>query len=87
MVFQHIGSESVIKNILIEMDRVLKHGGTMTLQFRGVGNFEQNCSGNTWHGIATTVEFIYEFADEVGIDVVEHTGSGTDWFWVTFKKV
>jgi SAM-dependent methyltransferase len=86
IVFQHIGSKSVITNILKEFVRLLDKGGRMRLQFRDVPIPMDDSKGNTWHGSQIGLSFIRPFAEEHGLTLESHQGEGTEYFWVTLIK-
>lgn len=86
MVFQHIGSETVISNILEEMNRVLKEDGVMHLQFRDMPIPDNNIAGNTWHGAQIGAEFIEKFFNLHEYTNLKCEGHGTESFWVTLIK-
>lgn len=86
IVFQHIGSRSVINNILKDCVRLLDDGGTMRLQFKDTPIPSENCEGNTWHGSQIGVPFITRFCLDNNLEFKDYEGEGTEYFWVTLKK-
>lgn len=88
-VFQHIPSRDAVLNYLREAHRVLKPGGVLRCQIRGIPPtpLELKYSSNTWLGCFFSAEEMAEFARAERFPLVEISGIGTQYMWTTFQKL
>jgi len=91
VVFQHIPDKKIIRNYIKEVSRVLKPNRCFRLQVRGVHYIDpvkmrlfEKPFNSTWLGAQFSSKEIYEIANENGFGVVEESGEGTEYYWLTF---
>lgn len=81
--FQHFPSESLIKDYLDEVYRVLKSEGIAKIHLRtGLGTYK-------WHwfyGLAVTPELVRRIAKQAGLNVLRSEVEGIKNLWVTLGK-
>jgi ubiquinone/menaquinone biosynthesis C-methylase UbiE len=85
IVFQHIPSYDVISSYCREVFRVLRPGSPFKFQVQGgtnIGNYQLD----TWLGYPISPEAAAELAKESGFELEYQTGSGTQYFWLWFRK-
>ena len=98
IVFQHIPKELIVKNYIKEIARVLKPNSCFRFQVRGthpidpiklrllenIGEKKPICSDDTWIGVQFSSQEMYEIAEEFGFEIIEESGEGTEYYWLTF---
>ena len=89
LVFQHIPSQEVVLNYLREAQRVLKAGGVLCCQVRGVAPLasEMSRETDTWTGCHFNAGEIAQFSREEAFPLVAISGLDTQYLWTTFRKV
>jgi SAM-dependent methyltransferase len=87
-VFQHIPSREIVLNYLRESQRVLKPGGVLCCQLRGMPPLDTEMSRETetWTGCYFNAGEIAQFAKEQAFPLVEISGLDTQYMWTTFRK-
>ncbi len=85
IVFQHIPALTVIESYCKEVFRVLKPGGLFKFQVQGASGARQG-HHNTWNGISISLKESEDLAENSGFDMEAHSGAGTQYFWLTFRK-
>ncbi len=88
LVFQHIPSVEVITRYLEESLRVLKPGGALCCQTRGVaapfsGPGEEN---DTWNGCVYGPDQAFDLSRKCGMHLLQLTGAGTQYMWIVGRK-
>lgn len=88
IVFQHIPSKDVVLGYLREAQRVLKPGGVLVCQLRGVSPIDSELKPGceTWTGCWFTAEEIVEFAASRNFPLVSLAGLGTQYTVTVFRK-
>ncbi|HEY2123898.1 MAG TPA: class I SAM-dependent methyltransferase, partial [Chthoniobacterales bacterium] len=88
IVFQHIPERETVLNYLRESQRVLKPGGVLRCQIRGIApppsEMFDHCE--TWTGCFFTAAEICRFAQEHAFPLVTLSGVDTQYMWTTFRK-
>jgi len=87
-VFQHIPSRDIVLNYLREAQRVLKPGGVLCCQLRGMPPLptEMSRESETWTGCHFSAGEIAQFAGERAFPLVDISGLDTQYMWTTFRK-
>jgi SAM-dependent methyltransferase len=87
IVFQHIPSREIVLNYLREARRVLKPGGVLCCQIRGVAppESEMRRETETWTGCYFDGAEIERFAREQSFPLVAISGLETQYMWTTFR--
>lgn len=75
--FQHIPYRDAIVNYLREVHRTLKPARLFKFQVQGVKREEVD----TWTGVGFSEQEMLDLADEIGFDVMDMKGQGTQYFW------
>ena len=88
IVFQHIPSKDVVLGYLREVQRVLKPGGVLACQVRGVSpiDSEMKPGCETWTGCWFTADEIVAFAGAQKFPLVALSGFGTQYAVTVFRK-
>jgi SAM-dependent methyltransferase len=88
IVFQHIPDRNIVLNYLREAQRVLKPGGVLCCQIRGIAPVasEIGRESETWTGCFFNAEEIAQFAREEAFPLVALSGLDTQYMWTTFRK-
>jgi ubiquinone/menaquinone biosynthesis C-methylase UbiE len=84
VVFQHIPRQAIIENYIREASRVLRSGSLFKFQTQGYPIAEH--LANTWVGVGFTEKQMRKIAARSGFEIVESTGAGTQYYWLTFTK-
>lgn len=87
-VFQHIPSADIVISYLSEAQRVLRPGGVLRCQIRGVAPLpsEMLRASGTWTGCWFTAEDLAKFSKERRFPLVAISGLNTQYMWATFRK-
>lgn len=85
VVFQHIPSHDVIENYVREVHRLLRPGALFKFQVQGWETINTS-PGDTWHGVAYSVDQAREMAERCGFEFRHHYGAGQQYFWLWFFK-
>ena len=83
IVFQHIPEKHIIHNYFQEVSRVLESGGIFRIQLNGV---DEKTEINTWNGVHFTHDEIISIASKNNFSILEESGIGTKYYWLTLKK-
>jgi len=83
IVFQHIPDKSIILNYFQEVSRILKPNSIFRIQLSAMN---ENTQINTWNGVHFTLEEVHELATKTDFMVIEESGMGTKYYWLTLKK-
>ena len=88
VVFQHIPDKDVVLNYIREAQRVLKPGGILACQLRGVipGATELKPGAETWTGCWFSAEEIVTFASAQSFPLVAISGIDTQYTMTVFRK-
>ena len=88
IVFQHIPSEDIIKNYILDINRVLKVGGVALLHGRDIQGVhtDDNYSGNTWHGCQFGPELLKKSIENTSLKIISEEGIQTERYWVLLQK-
>ncbi|MEE8176947.1 MAG: class I SAM-dependent methyltransferase, partial [Acidobacteriota bacterium] len=88
LVFQHIPSRAVIQNYIRETARVLKPGGAFKFQLQGYQDPDYRWSKkDTWHGQTFSFAEAARMLAEAGFYLLSVTGAGTQYFFLTARKL
>ena len=88
LVFQHIPSRTVIQNYIREAARVLKPGGALKVQLSGYQSpGYRSGEKDTWHGQAFSFPEATRMLAEAGFYLLSATGEGTQYFFLTARKL
>ena len=88
IVFQHIPSRKIIDGYVGEVSRVLRPGSLFKFQVQGhrdAGSHEPR--RNTWLGASVSDAEAEEMAARHGFEFERSEGSGTQYFWLWFRKI
>jgi SAM-dependent methyltransferase len=85
IVFQHVPSRAAVSKYFREAARVLKGAGVFRFQVDG-RRPPRFRPPNTWRGVRYEAAELRRELDAVGFDVVETTGEGTHYLWVTARR-
>lgn len=85
IVFQHIPSLAVIRSYCREAFRVLKPGGLFKFQVQGLTTFRRG-RRDTWTGYQISRWQAKMLARTAGFVVERSEGSGTQYYWLWFRK-
>jgi 2-polyprenyl-3-methyl-5-hydroxy-6-metoxy-1,4-benzoquinol methylase len=83
IVFQHIPEKNIINNYFQEVSRVLESGGIFRIQLNGM---DEKIEINTWNGVHFTHDEIVSLASKNNFSILEESGTGTKYYWLTLKK-
>lgn len=83
IVFQHMPSESVIRENLREVKRVLKKNGIAKIQFRGGHTVRK---GTWFYGPTFTKERTQKLLDDVGLKAIDMGDDSVKRFWLWLTK-
>ncbi|HWF11467.1 MAG TPA: class I SAM-dependent methyltransferase [Bryobacteraceae bacterium] len=88
IVLQHIPDRDIVLNYLRESQRVLKPGGVLRCQLRGVAPppSEMGVESGTWTGCFFSAEDILRFAHQESFPLVALSGVDTQYMWATFRN-
>lgn len=88
IVFQHIPDREIVLNYLREAHRVLKPGGILCCQMRGVAPLasEMSRETSTWTGCWFTSDEVALFSRQESFPLVAISGLNTQYMWTTFRK-
>jgi SAM-dependent methyltransferase len=87
VVFQHIPLKAVVLNYLREIRRVLKPGGILLCQLRGLpASTRGGAQTNTWTGCSFAKPEVVDFSRAHGFQLVAFSGEGTQYMLATFRK-
>lgn len=88
IVFQHIPDKNVVLTYLREAQRVLKPGGVLACQLRGVSAIddELKLGRETWTGCWFSAKEIVAFASAQKFPLVAISGIGTQYMVTVFRK-
>jgi len=88
IVFQHIPSKEVVLTYLREAQRVLKPGGILACQLRGVSAIEAELrtGPETWTGCWFAAEEVVQFASAQKFPLVSISGTETQYTFTVFRK-
>lgn len=76
--FQHIPSREAVVSYLEEVHRTLKSERPFKFQVHGEAPIKKP---TTWHGVRFSEDEMRELADEIGFEVLQMSGQGTQYFW------
>ena len=85
IVFQHVPSRAAVSRYFAEAARVLKAGGVFRFQVDGRRPRLLRIAG-TWGGVRYRARDLRRELDAVGFDVLDLTGEGTQYLWVTARR-
>ncbi|HEV3196316.1 MAG TPA: class I SAM-dependent methyltransferase [Bryobacteraceae bacterium] len=88
VVFQHIPSKEIVLSYLREAQRVLKPGGILACQLRGVSPIEPELrrGSETWTGCWFAAEEIVRFASAQAFPLVSISGIETQYTFTVFRR-
>ncbi|HTA47304.1 MAG TPA: class I SAM-dependent methyltransferase [Bryobacteraceae bacterium] len=88
IVFQHIPSREIVLNYLREAHRVLKPGGVLCCQLRGVAppSSAMLSDSDTWTGCWFSADDVVEFSRRESFPLLALTGLNTQYMLTTFRK-
>ena len=85
IVFQHVPARAAISRYFAEASRVLKPGGVFRFQLDGRrGRWYP--FPDTWHGVRYAAGALRREIAAVGFEIVDLTGEGTQYMWVTARR-
>ncbi len=87
IVFQHVPSRDIIDNYVAEVGRRLVPGALFKFQVQGYESAElsrRRC--DTWLGASVSERDAAEMAARHGFEVEHSMGSGTQYYWLWFRK-
>jgi SAM-dependent methyltransferase len=85
IVFQHVPARTAVSRYFAEAARVLKPGGVFRFQVDGRrGRWYP--FPDTWHGVRFAAGALRREISELGFEVVDLTGEGTQYMWVTARR-
>ena len=84
IVFQHIPRQAIVENYIAEAWRVLRPRSLFKFQLQGCPIAEK--LANTWVGVGFSEKQMKRIASRSGFEIVESTGAGTQYYWLTFAK-
>ena len=85
IVFQHVPARAAISRYFAEAARVLKPGGLFRFQIDGRrGRWYP--FPDTWHGVRYAAGALRREIAAAGFEVVDLTGEGTQYMWVTARR-
>jgi ubiquinone/menaquinone biosynthesis C-methylase UbiE len=86
-VFQHVPDALAIRSNIVDGFRVLKPGGIMKFQTMDFSNEEYaRMPKDTWAGAAFTASQLRQTAREIGADLIQISGKGTQYCWTTLSR-
>jgi GT2 family glycosyltransferase/SAM-dependent methyltransferase len=86
IVLMHIPDREAIRNYVREASRVTRPGGIIKLQLQGYQAADfRDLPKNTWQGETFAQAEMLALTHELGLDVVESTGAGTQNFWLILR--
>ncbi|MBC7928251.1 MAG: methyltransferase domain-containing protein [Bryobacteraceae bacterium] len=87
-VFQHIPSKDIVLSYLAEAQRVLKPGGVLCCQIRGIAPIPSELirGSETWTGCWFAPEEMAEFSRRHRFPLVAISGLHTQYMFTTFRK-
>jgi hypothetical protein len=83
IVFQHIPVKRAVSRYFEEAARVLKAGAVLRIQVDGRPPRE---SADTWDGVRYTPEEIALELKSAGLEILDLTGAGTQYMWITASR-
>lgn len=87
IVFQHIPSKQVIDNYVAEVGRRLAPGALFKFQVQGYESPDPRLPGSdTWLGASISERDAAEMAARHGFEIEDSNGSGTQYYWLSFRK-
>jgi len=84
-VFQHIPYYGVMASYCREVFRVLKPRGLFKFQVQGHTELTRS-DMDTWVGYPISTAEAAKLAEESGFEIEREHGSGTQWYWLWFRK-
>jgi SAM-dependent methyltransferase len=85
IVFQHVPARAAISRYFAEAARVLRPGGVFRFQVDGRrGRWYP--FPDTWHGVRYAAGALRQEIGAVGFEIVDLTGEGTQYMWVTARR-
>jgi ubiquinone/menaquinone biosynthesis C-methylase UbiE len=84
IVFQHIPKRALVENYIRETWRVLRPGSLFKFQVQGYPIKEEDA--DTWVCVGFSEVEMRAIAKRAGFQVIESSGSGTQYYWLSFWK-
>ena len=84
IVFQHIPRQAIVENYIRETGRVLRAHSLFKFQLQGYPIAERHA--DTWVGVGFNEKQTQDVATRSGFEIVESSGAGTQYYWLTFRK-
>jgi len=85
IVFQHVPARTAVSRYFAEAARVLKPGGVFRFQLDG-RHGRWYPFPDTWHGVRFAAGALKREMAALGFEVVDLTGEGTQYMWVTARR-
>lgn len=82
IVFQHMPDKNTINKNIIEISRVLKHGGIAKIQLRGIPTSKKNW----FYGVSYTVKEVKDMISSLPLDLIKTQDEGKKYFWIWLMK-
>jgi len=84
IVFQHIPVKRAVSRYFEEAARVLKAGAVLRIQVDGRPSRRR--SADTWDGVRYTPEEVALELKSAGLELLDLTGAGTQYMWITAQQ-
>lgn len=83
IVFQHMPTADVVKKTICEVGRVLRRGGGVKVQLRGVPTNK----GEWYSGVYLDEAEVRHMFEEAGLHIISVSGVGQKYFWIIAEKL